>query len=442
MIYLDHAATTPLRREALEAMRAYLTDFFGNASAAYRLGVRSRKALNVARRAIASTIGADPTEIYFTSGATESDNWAIRGAALARMERGRHIITTKIEHPAVLETCRQLERFGFEVTYLDVNRNGVVSTDSLRRAIRPDTVLISVMYANNETGVLQPVGEIGKIAQEHGILFHCDAVQAYGHVPVDPKAAGIDLLSVSGHKFGGPKGVGYLYVRQGIKLEQLLCGGGQESGMRSGTEAVASIAGMAAAAEAACGSLEASAGRVRELREALELGLREAIPGVVIHGGESWSPAAGRNGSGENCRSLAGTDAREGNCRPAAGRNGSGENCQSLAGTDARVENCQPAAGIHGTENRLPGIASIRFPGVEAEQLMIRLDMRRIYVSGGSACSTGSRKPSHVLTAMGVSEQEIRGTLRFSLGEENTMEEILETVKAVKEEWTICAGGR
>ncbi|MBQ8640060.1 MAG: cysteine desulfurase [Lachnospiraceae bacterium] len=416
MIYLDHAATTPLRREALEAMRPYLTDFFGNASAAYRLGVRSRKALNVARRAIASTIGADPTEIYFTSGATESDNWAIRGAALARMERGRHIITTKIEHPAVLETCRQLERFGFEVTYLDVNRNGVVSTDSLRRAIRPDTVLISVMYANNETGVLQPVGEIGKIAQEHGILFHCDAVQAYGHVPVDPKAAGIDLLSVSGHKFGGPKGVGYLYVRQGIKLEQLLCGGGQESGMRSGTEAVASIAGMAAAAEAACGSLEASAGRVRELREALELGLREAIPGVVIHGGESWSPAAGRNGSGENCRSL--------------------------AGTDARVENCQPAAGIHGTENRLPGIASIRFPGVEAEQLMIRLDMRRIYVSGGSACSTGSRKPSHVLTAMGVSEQEIRGTLRFSLGEENTMEEILETVKAVKEEWTICAGGR
>lgn len=369
MIYLDHAATTPLRKEALEAMMPYLTDRFGNASAAYRPGVEGRKAVNQARRIIGGTLGTDAEEISFTSGGTEADNWAVKGTAFALAGKGRHMITTAIEHPAVLNSCRQLERYGFRVTYLDADRRGVVSPEAVRQAIRPDTILISVMYANNETGMIQPVREIGKIAKEHGIVFHSDAVQAYGHIPVLPKEDGIDLLSVSGHKFGGPKGCGFLYMRRGIAAEPLIAGGGQESGRRGGTEQVYGIAGMAAAAEIAVSTMEKTEPYTRSLRDRLAELLRSLVPGVQVHG----------------------------------------------------------------DGNRLPGFLSVCFPGMEAEQLLIQLDMRQIYASGGSACASGSREPSHVLTAMGLSPEEIRGTLRLTIGEENTAEEMEQTAKAFRE---------
>lgn len=368
MIYLDHAATTPLLEEAKEAMLPFLQEEFGNASALYRPGTKARRAVNGSRRAIAQTLQCDHMEIYFTSGGTEADNWAIKGTAMALMEKGRHIITSVMEHPAVQKTCSQLERFGFCVTRLGINRDGVISLEELRQAIRPDTILITIMTANNETGVIQPIREIGEIARQHGILFHTDAVQAYGHIPLVPKNMNIDLMSVSGHKFGGPKGIGFLYVRQGVRIEPLLSGGGQESGMRSGTESPALSAGIGKAAQISQLQMEENAKRQRRNRDYLKARLVELIPKVQVYE------------SGAEC---------------------------------------------------LPGFLSVSFPGKEAEQLIAALDREDIYVSGGSACASAAREPSRTLTAIGLAPDRIKGTLRITVGPENTEAEMEKTARVL-----------
>ena len=366
-IYADHAATTALRPAALEAMLPLMTEGWGNPSSLYAFGQRAGEALEQARGQVAAALNARPEEIFFTSGGTESDNWALRGAAEARRKKGRHLITSAVEHHAVLHTAQYLERQGWEVTCLPVDGYGMVSADDLRAALRPDTALVSVMLANNEVGTIQPIRELAAAAHEEGALFHTDAVQAVGHIPVDVAELGVDLLSLSGHKFGGPRGVGALYIRKGTPITPLIHGGGQEKGRRSGTENVAGVVGMAAALTQAAAELDREVPRLTALRDALLEGL-SAIPSSRITG--------------------------------------------------------------HPTR-RLPGTASVIFECIEGESLLLRLDAMGIASSTGSACSSHSLEPSHVLTAMGLPHEIVHGSLRLSLGAEHTMDDVKYLIESV-----------
>nr|WP_300833840.1 cysteine desulfurase NifS [uncultured Acetatifactor sp.] len=365
MIYLDNAATTRTAQEVVEAMLPYFTEQYGNPSAIYSLGSAGKKAINEARRTIAAAIGAKPEEIYFTAGGTEADNWALKAAAECCAGKGRHIITTKIEHHAVLHACGYLEKNGYEVTYLDVDRDGILDPEALKEAIRPDTVLISVMFANNEIGTIQPIREIGAIARERGILFHTDAVQAFGQIPIDVEEMHIDMLSASAHKLNGPKGTGMLYIRSGLKIRSFIHGGAQEKGVRAGTENVPGIVGFAAAVRRALSRMEEKAGRERELRDYLIRRIEGEIPYCRLNGHR---------------------------------------------------------------EKRLPGNVNISFRFIEGESLLIMLDMRGVCASSGSACTSGSLDPSHVLLAIGLEHEEAHGSLRMTLSEENTQEELDEVV--------------
>lgn len=365
MIYLDNAATTRTAPEVVEAMLPYFTEQYGNPSAIYSLGSAGKKAINEARRTIAAAIGAKPEEIYFTAGGTEADNWALKAAAECCAGKGRHIITTKIEHHAVLHACGYLEKNGYEVTYLDVDRDGILDPEALKEAIRPDTVLISVMFANNEIGTIQPIREIGAIARERGILFHTDAVQAFGQIPIDVEEMHIDMLSASAHKLNGPKGTGMLYIRSGLKIRSFIHGGAQEKGARAGTENVPGIVGFAAAVRRALSRMEEKAGRERELRDYLIRRIEGEIPYCRLNGHR---------------------------------------------------------------EKRLPGNVNISFRFIEGESLLIMLDMRGVCASSGSACTSGSLDPSHVLLAIGLEHEEAHGSLRMTLSEENTQEELDEVV--------------
>lgn len=368
MIYLDNAATTKTAPEVVEAMLPYFSENYGNPSSIYTLGGTSKKAVNRAREIIAASLGAKTNEIYFTTGGTESDNWAIKSVAEAYKDKGKHIVTSRIEHHAVLHTCEWLEKQGYEVTYVDVDENGIVKLDELKKAIRPDTILISVMFANNEIGTIEPIREIGEIAKENGILFHTDAVQAYGHIPINVDEYHIDMLSASGHKFNGPKGVGFLYIRTGLKLRNFIHGGQQERGRRGGTENVPGIVGIGAAAERAFANLEERQNKETQLRDYLIAQIQEKIPYCRLNG-------------------------------------------------DA--------------VKRLPNNVNFSFQFIEGESLLILLDMQGICASSGSACTSGSLDPSHVLLAIGLPHEIAHGSLRLSLSEENTKEEIDKTVEAL-----------
>ncbi len=361
MIYLDNAATTRTAPEVVEAMLPYFTESFGNPSTIYSLGSASKKAVNQARKTIADALGANMEEIYFTAGGSESDNWAIKATAEAYAGKGRHIITTKIEHHAVLHTCQYLEKHGFEVTYLDVDRDGLVDPEQLKAAIRPDTILITIMFANNEIGTIEPIAEIGAIAKERGILFHTDAVQAFGQVPINVDEMHIDMLSSSAHKLNGPKGIGFLYIRKGVKIRSLIHGGAQERNRRAGTENVTGIVGFGAAVERAVRTMEERANKEIELRD------------YLIHRLETEIDYCWLNG--------------------------------------------------HRTK-RLPNNVNFSFLFIEGESMLIMLDMKGICASSGSACTSGSLDPSHVLLAIGLKHEEAHGSLRLTLSEENTKEEI------------------
>lgn len=368
MIYLDNAATTRTAPEVLEAMLPYFNEYYGNAGSIYRLGSQSKKSVIKARETIAGTLGVQANEIYFTSGGTESDNWALKAVYESCQDKGRHIITSKIEHHAVLHTCKYLEQRGAKITYLDVNKDGLVDPQQLERAIRPDTILISVMYANNEIGTIEPIGRIGEIAEEHGILFHTDAVQAYGHLPIEVGKMHIDLLSASAHKFNGPKGIGFLYVNSKIRLGSFIHGGQQERGRRAGTENVPGIVGIAAAAEKAALDMEEKTAIESRMRDYLIRCIEEKIPGARLTGHRTM---------------------------------------------------------------RLPGHVSFCFENIQGESALIMLDMQGICASSGSACTTGDPGPSHVLLAAGVPEELARGSLRFTLSEENTKEELDTAVESL-----------
>ncbi len=370
MIYLDHNATTPLHPKALEAMLPLLRQQYGNPSSYHRMGRDARTALDTARRTAADCLGAEPGEILFTGSGTESDNLALRGAARAGSRRSGRIVTSTTEHHAVLETCRDLEREGFTVTFVPVDENGVVLPEVLRRHVSPDTILVSIHHANNETGVIQPVSELAAAAHNAGALFHTDAVQAAGKIQLRADETGADLISVSGHKIYGPKGVGMLYVRSGTDIAPCITGGSHESGLRAGTENVAGIAGFAAALALAVENLEDTAYRTAQLRDRLEAGIREAVPDIRING-----------------------------------------------------------AGAQ----RVPNTTNISFRSVEAESVLLYLDLYGICASAGSACTTGSPEPSAVLLAMGLPAEEAQSALRFSLGTESTREQIDTTVQAVVE---------
>lgn len=360
-IYTDNAATTKVSEDVLQKMLPYLTEAYGNPNSLHSAGREVREAIDIARAQVATAIGCDPSEIYFTAGGSESDNWAIKGTARRYGKKGKHIISSKIEHHAVLHSLAALEKDGFEVTYLDVDENGFVSVEELEKAIRPDTILITIMFANNEIGSVQPVEEIAKVAKAHGVFFHTDAVQAVGHMPINVKEMGIDMLSMSGHKFNAPKGVGALYVKKGIILPNLIDGGSQEKGRRAGTENTASIIGMGQAIENAVKTMTEDAARLEKLREKLLCGLLEKIP---------------------YCR-----------------RN-------------------TPKT------NTLPGIANLSIRFVEGEAMLLMLDMRGICASSGSACTSGSLDPSHVMLAIGLDHGTAHGSIRFSLDKYNTEEEI------------------
>lgn len=373
LIYMDHAATTAVRPEVLDAMLPYFTEKYGNPSSVYTFASRNKDVINVSRDIIADSIGAKPEEIFFTGGGSESDNWALKAAAEAFSEKGRHIITTKIEHHAILHTCQYLEKQGFDVTYLDVDEKGMVDTGRLEASIRPDTILISVMTANNEIGTIEPVSRIGAIAHEHGILFHTDAVQAYGQIPLDVNAMNIDMLSCSGHKLNGPKGVGFLYVRSGVKIGSFIHGGQQERGRRAGTENVPGIVGMGKTAELAVLSMNERMGRETEIRDHMIRRIMAEIPYSRLNGHES---------------------------------------------------------------ERLPNNINISFQFVEGETILIMLDMAGICASAGSACTSGSVDPSHVLTAIGLPKEISHGAVRLTLGYENTMEEgdfVVDNLKRIVE---------
>ena len=368
-IYLDNAATTKTRPEVVEAMLPYFTEYYGNPSSVYEFATPSKKAIAEARETIAKSLGAKTNEIYFTAGGSESDNWAIKATAEAYESKGKHIITSKIEHHAVLHTCEYLEKRGFEITYLDVDENGTVKLDELKKAIRPDTILISIMFANNEIGTIQPVKEIGEIAKEHGIIFHTDAVQAYAHVPINVDEYHIDMLSVSGHKFNGPKGIGFLYIRTGLKLRSFIHGGSQERKRRGGTENVPGIVGIGKAVEIAMANLAERTAYEVELRDYLIDRVLSEVPYVRLNG--------------------------------------------------------------HRT-NRLPNNANFAFQFIEGESLLIKLDMEGICGSSGSACTSGSLDPSHVLLAIGLPHEIAHGSLRLTLSEETTKEDIDFTVDNIK----------
>ena len=373
LIYLDNAATTKTAPEVVEAMLPYFSEAYGNPSSIYSLAGESRKAVDQARETIARALGARPEEIYFTAGGTESDNWALKAAAEFYRKKGNHIITTKIEHHAVLHSCQWLEKQGFEVTYLNVDENGVVRLEELKAAIRPTTILISVMYANNEIGTIQPIREIGEIAHEHGILFHTDAVQAFGQLPIQVDDCHIDMLSASGHKLNGPKGIGFLYIRKGVKIRSFIHGGAQERKRRAGTENVPGIVGLGKAVERAVGTMEERTETERRLRDYLIDRVLKEIPYARLNGHRS---------------------------------------------------------------QRLPGNANFSFQFIEGESLLIMLDMEGICGSSGSACTSGSLDPSHVLLAIGLPHEIAHGSLRLTLNEEITKEEldyVVDTLKRIVE---------
>lgn len=370
MIYLDHAATTRPEPSVVEEMISFLSDNYMNPSSFYQPAVRTRMQVEKARRTIAEFINAPYESIVFTSGGTESDNWAIRMGAGILKNKGKHIITTKIEHPAVLNTVRFMEEQGYEVTYLDVDKTGLIDIENLKSAIRKDTALISIMHANNELGTIQPIKEIGAIAHEHDILFHTDAVQTFGHIDIDVNDYCIDFLSASAHKLYGPKGIGLLYIRNKNEFSKLLFGGSQELGLRPGTENVADIMGFCKAVTIAKDKMEDDAIRINSLRDELKSGILNIVKGAAIN---------------ENDR-------------------------------------CH-----------LPGTLNVTFPDVSAETILIRLDMNGICASAGSACSAGAIEPSHVLMAIGKSEDEARRTIRFSLGRENTRDDIVKTLKVLED---------
>lgn len=401
--YMDHAATTPLSKDALEAMMQYLTTDYGNASTVYSYGQRAKAAVERSRRTIAATIGAKPFEIYFTSGGTESDNWALIGAAEAG-KRG-HIITDQIEHHAVLNTCAYLEKRGFDVTYLPVDHEGHVDPDAVMAAIRPDTLLVSIMVANNEIGTIEPIAEIGARLQKHAeetgqrILFHTDAVQAYAHIPLDVDELKVDLMSASSHKLNGPKGVGFLYLRRGVKLPSFLHGGEQERGRRAGTENVAGIVGFARAAELACG----------------------AKP----------QPMTSGSGADTAATSTAAAHAPEASLAPMAQRI-----AQETAVRDHLIQRLLdeiPCTSLNGDPtHRLPNNVNVCFKYIEGETLLLLLNEKHIYASAGSACASGSLEPSHVLRAIGVAHEDAYGSLRLTIGPETTIADVDEVVDLMK----------
>lgn len=372
-IYFDNAATTSVRKEVLEEMLPYFNQFYGNASSVYEIARKSKKALDEAREKIAKVLNAETAEIFFTAGGSESDNWAIKGVADAMSAKGKHIITSAIEHHAVLHTCAYLETKGFEVTYLPVDEFGKISLDELKAAIRPDTILITIMFANNEIGTLEPIQEIGNIAREKGIYFHTDAVQAVGHVPINVKEMKIDLLSLSGHKLGAPKGIGALYIKKGVKIKPLIHGGAQERNRRAGTENIPGIVGLGKAIEMASEEMEEAAAKLTRMRDRLISGILEQIPYAKLNG--------------------------------------------------------------HPTD-RLPGNCNISFEFIEGESMLLFLDSKGIYASSGSACTSGSLDPSHVLLAIGLPHEKAHGSLRMTLNFENTQEEVeymLETLPPIVE---------
>lgn len=370
IIYLDNAATTKTAPEVVQAMLPYFTENYGNPSSIYSLGTENKKAISQVRETIAGTLGAANNEIYFTAGGSEADNWALKAVAEAYASKGKHIITSKIEHHAVLHTCEYLEKNGCEITYVNVDENGIVKLDELEKAIRPDTILISIMYANNEIGTIQPIKEIGEIARKHNVLFHTDAVQAYGQLPINVDECSIDMLSASGHKLNGPKGIGFLYIRKGIKIRSFIHGGQQERGRRAGTENVPGIVGLGAAVERAFSMMEEKTVKERELQDYLIGRIESEIPYCRLNGDR---------------------------------------------------------------EKRLPNNVNFSFRFVEGESLLIMLDMKGICASSGSACTSGSLDPSHVLLAIGLPHEIAHGSLRMSLNEENTKEELDFTVEAIKE---------
>ena len=373
LIYLDNAATTQLLPEVLEEMKPYLTEYYGNPSSIYRFAQKSTQAVEQAREEIAAIIGAKPSEIYFTGGGSESDNWAIKGIAEAYKSKGKHIITSKIEHHAVLHACEYLEKQGYEVTYLDVNEDGIIDLEQLRQSIRSDTILISIMAANNEIGTIQPLAEIGEIAKEHDVFFHTDAVQAFGHIPLQVDEMKIDLLSASGHKIHGPKGIGFLYIRRKVKPVSLIHGGAQERGRRAGTHNVPGIVGFAAAAKKAERDREKIASQEKNLRDYLIKRIETEIPFSLLNGHRS---------------------------------------------------------------ERLPNNVHFCFRFIEGESMLILLDEAGICASSGSACTSGSLDPSHVLLAIGRPHEIAHGSLRLTLSEETTKEEVdyvVETLKKIIE---------
>ena len=369
MIYLDNAATTKVTDEVFESIIPYFYEVYANPSAIYSFAAKSRKAVDDAREEVASLIGAQPNEIYFTAGGSESDNWAIKAYAEANQNKGKHIITSVIEHHAVLHVCQYLEKHGFEVTYLKVDENGLISLDELKAAIRPDTILISIMAANNEIGTIEPLEEIGAIAKEHGIAFHTDAVQAYGHIPLNVDGMHIDMLSASGHKLHAPKGIGFLYIRKGIRIGSFVHGGAQERSRRAGTHNTPGIVGLGTAASAAARDMEKNIEKETKLRDHLIERVLAEIPYSRLNGDRT---------------------------------------------------------------KRLPGNANFCFRFIEGESLLILLDQQGICASSGSACTSGSLDPSHVLLAIGLPHEIAHGSLRLTLSEETTLEDIDFTVDQLK----------
>ncbi len=369
IIYLDNAATTKTAPEVVEAMLPYFTEYYGNPSSVYELASMSKKAITESREQIAQALGAKSNEIYFTAGGSEADNWAIKEAAEAYKDKGKHIITSKIEHHAVLHTCEALGKKGYEVTYVDSDEKGIVDLEKLKKAIRKDTILITIMFANNEIGTIQPIKEIGALAKEHGILFHTDAVQAFGHIPFLVDDYNIDMLSASGHKLKGPKGIGFLYIRKGVKIRSLIHGGGQERARRAGTENVPGIVGLGKAVKMAFAKMKENTTKEMELRDYLIDRVLKEIPYTRL------------NGDGAK---------------------------------------------------RLPNNVNFSFQFIEGESLLIMLDMEGICASSGSACTSGSLDPSHVLLAIGLPHEIAHGSMRLTLSEENTKREIDFTVDTLK----------
>lgn len=373
LIYMDNAATTAVKPEVFEKMKPYFMENYSNPSSVYSFAGEAKKAVDDARDIIAGALNAKAAEIYFTGGGSEADNWAIKATAEAYKNKGKHIITSAIEHHAVLHTCGWLERHGYEVTYLPVDENGTVSPEKVEEAIRPDTILISIMFANNEIGTIEPIKEIGEIAEKHGVLFHTDAVQAFGHVPIDVQEMHIDMLSASGHKFHGPKGIGFMYMRNGLKLGSFIHGGAQERSRRAGTHNVPGIVGMGEAARIAMEQLEANAAKETEVRDYLIARVEKEIPYIKVNGHR---------------------------------------------------------------ENRLPNNINICFRFIEGESLLIMLDQKEICASSGSACTSGSLDPSHVLLAIGLPHEIAHGSLRLTISEDTTKEDadfVVDNLKSIVE---------